>query len=157
MALAVGCGKSDEELIDPDVTTDDDIEQDLIEEGEIDLTEGEKIAGLGDGSDTTAGEGSDEDSEDDSSDEDEEDANTFKNSTVLSDGSGIEFNFEAQKTDVNSIPDSAEMTEKAGDLDAARWESLKIYYEGEEADAQEEMDDLRSQSTLQLQASSIMI
>ena len=38
------------EVTDTEVTADD-VEDDLVEEGEIDLTEGERIAGFGDGED----------------------------------------------------------------------------------------------------------
>ena len=147
ICLAAGCGKTPgaEEIADTE-TTDDDVEWEMLEEGDIDLSEGEKIAGVSkDGGDAEA-EGTD--GEDGSAEEEEEDdvpdENLFSESTVLDEGSNLSFNFEAQKEHMGTVPETATMEDKAGDLNSARWESLLIYYEGVQEDAQEEMDDLKA-------------
>ena len=143
--LTVGCGSSNVEEITDTAVTPDDVEEDLVEEGEIDLSKGEQIAGFS--NDTEVEEDDDEDSEDIEYSEDDSDSyngNLFSDSHALDESGDTVFNFEADKTHMGSIPETAEMQVRAGDLNTARWESLKKYYDGNEADAQEEMDDLTS-------------
>ena len=149
ICMAVGCGKTPgaEEIADTE-TTDDDVEWEMLEEGDIDLSEGEKIAGVSKDGDNADTEGADSDNSDEAdAEEDEEevpDENLFTESTVLDEGSNLSFNFEAQKDHVGKVPETATMEDKAGDLNSARWESLLLYYEGVQEDAQEEMDDLKA-------------
>ncbi|MBR6316055.1 MAG: hypothetical protein IKR58_03530 [Lachnospiraceae bacterium] len=152
ICMAVGCGKTPgaEEISDTE-TTDDDVEWEMLEEGDIDLSEGEKIAGVSKDGDDADTEGADSDNSDEADAEDAEDAeeevpdeNLFTESTVLDEGSNLSFNFEAQKDHVGKVPETATMEDKAGDLNSARWESLLLYYEGVQEDAQEEMDDLKA-------------
>ncbi|MCR5337933.1 MAG: hypothetical protein K6E75_05180 [Lachnospiraceae bacterium] len=152
ICMAVGCGKTPgaEEIADTE-TTDDDVEWEMLEEGDIDLSEGEKIAGVSkdgedadeDGSSADGAETSDEEAEEEE-EEDVPDENLFTESTMLDEGSNLSFNFEAQKEHIGSVPENATMEDKAGDLNKARWESLLLYYEGVQEDAQEEMDDLKA-------------
>ncbi len=152
ICMAVGCGKTPgaEEIADTE-TTDDDVEWEMLEEGDIDLSEGEKIAGVSKDGDDADTESADSDNSDEADAEDAEDAeeevpdeNLFTESTVLDEGNNLSFNFEAQKDHVGNVPETATMEDKAGDLNSARWESLLLYYEGVQEDAQEEMDDLKA-------------
>ncbi|MCR5282853.1 MAG: hypothetical protein K6E18_05740 [Lachnospiraceae bacterium] len=139
ISLLGGCGNqkvTPEDIKDTEVT-EDDLEADLAEEGDIVIGEDS----VGDASD-----GEEEEDEEDEDTEDEEyvpDPSLHTDSKVFDEKNNVTFNFEAQKTDVAELPETAEMKEKAGDLDNARWEALKIYYEGDETDAKEELEELR--------------
>ena len=139
ISLLAGCGNkkvTPDDIKDTEVT-EDDLEADLAEEGDI---------VIGEDSTGASADGEDEDEEDEEDLEDEEyvpDPSLHTDSQVFDEKNNVTFTFEAQKTDVAELPESAEMKEKEGDLDNARWEALKIYYEGDEEDAKEELEDLR--------------
>ena len=150
LSLLGGCGNkkvTPKDIQDTEVT-EDDLESDLAEEGDIVIGQDST-----DSSSDEDAEDADEDDEDDEDEEDEEDEevadpNLHTESTVFDEKNNVTFNYSAQKGDVKDLPASAEMKESAGDLDAARWEALKIFYEGDEADAKEEMEELQNSDPL---------
>ena len=138
ISLLTGCGGNKEENI---VSEEDGIEEDLAETGEVTVALDQEDSG-----------NEAESEEEEVLTEDEEEAaadpDVLSESSVIDEENNIEFIFEANQQDVGELPDKAEMSQSAGDLDNARWESLKIYYEGNETDAQEELDELRSTAAL---------
>ena len=150
IAMATGCGNDSniEEITDTEVTADD-VEDDLVEEGEIDLSKGEQIAGFSNDTDEEDSDEEDSDEEDsveadESYEDDSYNGNMFSDSQPLNEDGSMVFNFEADKSHVSSVPTDAQMEVRAGDLNNARWQALLKYYDGNESDAQEEMDDLKS-------------
>ncbi len=133
ISMLAGCGGKKDEAT---ATTEEGVEEDLGESGEVTVSLDDEDAGNEEFDEETLDEAEEED-------DGEPDPDLFSDSAVIDDENDISFLFEANKEHIGALPDKAEMTEKDGDLDAARWESLKIFYEGDEADAQEEMDELR--------------
>ena len=142
LSLLAGCGNKDQKAAAGDVASESDgVEEDLGESGDITVSLDNEDSGNEKAESEEGEEVLDESAE--SEGDKQADPNLVDQSDVIDEENNIEFNFQANKTDVGELPDKAEMTESAGDLDNARWESLKVYYDGVEEDAKEELDELR--------------
>ena len=137
-SLLAGCGNKGAQADDADASVEDD----LGEEGEVTVALDDPEAG-------NEGEDIDELAEGDEGDEEAYvDPNRETQTEVIDPENNVEFVFESLKEHGGELPDKAEMKDSDGDLDGARWESLKNYYGGNETDAQEELDELRQSEAL---------